>query len=368
VSTTDEQKSAAAAPKPPPAPAAPAAGDAGADAALGKRNWWRDDASEGVRRNLGLVGVLVVLILIGFITKPHLYGDPDWFADNLFSILRLASAIGVVTVGMTFVITGGGIDLSVGAIIALAGVWCTTVATQSYGAGGMIFAAIAVGIGVGLVNGLLVSYGRLVPFIATLAMLVAARGLASQISNQQTQISRSVTINRIASENLLGVPLLVWIFVIVVAAGWVLLNRTTFGRRTVAVGGNPEAARLAGINIKRHTLLLYVLSGLCCGIAAIMLTSQATSAQAAMANLYELDAIAAAIIGGTLLSGGRGTIVGSLLGVLIFSTITNLFAVNNLSTEAQNMIKGGIIVAAVLVQQVQFKSFSQFLRRNRATT
>jgi ribose transport system permease protein len=370
VSTTEEQNSAAAAPKAPapPASAAPAAADGGTDAALGKRSWWRDDASEGVRRNLGLVGVLLVLILIGFITKPQLYGDPDWFADNMLSILKLASAIGVVTVGMTFVITGGGIDLSVGAIIALAGVWCTTVATQSYGAGGMIFAAIAVGIGVGLVNGLLISYGRLVPFIATLAMLVAARGLASQISNQQTQISRSVTINRIASENLLGVPLLVWIFVLVVAAGWVLLNRTTFGRRTVAVGGNPEAARLAGINVKRHTLLLYVLSGLCCGIAAIMLTSQATSAQAAMANLYELDAIAAAIIGGTLLSGGRGTIVGSLLGVLIFSTITNLFAVNNLSTEAQNMIKGGIIVAAVLVQQVQFKSLSQFLRRNRATT
>jgi ribose transport system permease protein len=365
MSTTDEQKSATAAPKETAAPAAP---HAGGDAALGKRSWWRDDASESVRRNLGLVGVLLVLILIGFITKPDLYGDPDWFADNLFSILRLASAIGVVTVGMTFVIIGGGIDLSVGAIIALAGVWCTTVATQSYGAGGMIFAAIAVGVGVGLVNGVLISYGRLVPFIATLAMLVAARGLASQISNQQTQISRSTTINRIASENLLGIPLLVWMFVVVVAAGWVLLNRTTFGRRTVAVGGNPEAARLAGINIKRHTLLLYVLSGLCCGIAAIMLTSQATSAQAAMANLYELDAIAAAIIGGTLLSGGRGTIVGSLLGVLIFSTITNLFAVNNLSTEVQNMIKGGIIVAAVLVQQVQFKSLSQFLRRNRATT
>jgi ribose transport system permease protein len=365
VSTTDEQKSATAAPK---APAAAPAPDGGVDAALGKRSWWRDDASEGVRRNLGLVGVLLVLILIGFITKPDLYGDPAWFADNLFSILKLASAIGVVTVGMTFVIIGGGIDLSVGAIIALAGVWCTTVATQSYGAGGMIFSAIAVGVGVGLVNGILISYGRLVPFIATLAMLVAARGLASQISNQQTQISRSTTINRIASESLLGIPLLVWIFLLVVAAGWVLLNRTTFGRRTVAVGGNPEAARLAGINIRRHTLLLYVLSGLCCGIAAIMLTSQATSAQAAMANLYELDAIAAAIIGGTLLSGGRGTIVGSLLGVLIFSTITNLFAVNNLSTEAQNMIKGGIIVAAVLVQQVQFKSLSQFLRRNRATT
>jgi ribose transport system permease protein len=365
--SASDQETATAVPAQAAEPAAKPA-STGADAAIGRRSWWRDDASEGVRRNLGLVGVLAVLVLIGFITKPDLYGDPEWLADNVFSILKLASAIGVVTVGMTFVIIGGGIDLSVGAIIALAGVWATTVATQSYGAGGMIFTALAVGLGVGLVNGVLISYGRLVPFIATLAMLVAARGLASEISDQQTQVSRSIAINNIARDELLGVPLLVWIFLAVVAAGWVLLNRTTFGRRTVAVGGNPEAARLAGINIKRHTLLLYMLSGLCCGIAAIMLTSQATSAQAAMANLYELDAIAAAIIGGTLLSGGRGTIVGSLLGVLIFSTITNLFAVNNLSTEAQNMLKGGIIVAAVLVQQIQSKSLSQFLRRNKATT
>jgi ribose transport system permease protein len=132
------------------------------------------------------------------------------------------------------------------------------------------------------------------------------------------------------------------------------LNRTTFGRRTVAIGGNAEAARLAGINVRQHTMLLYALSGLCCGIAAIMLTSLATSSQAAAAELYELDAIAAAIIGGTLLTGGRGTIVGSLIGVVVFSTITNLFAIANLATEVQNMVKGGIIVLAVLVQHGGF--------------
>lgn len=330
-------------------------------------SWWRGDAGEGARRNLGLLGVLAVLIVIGIATRPDLYGDSRWVWDNALSILKLASVVGVVTVGMTFVIIGGGIDLSVGAIVALAGVWCTTLATQSYGAGGMVFTALMVGLGVGLVNGVLISYGRLVPFIATLAMLVAARGLAAEISDKQTQVSDNSTINAIASGKLLGIPLLVYILAVVVAAGWVLLNRTTFGRRTVAVGGNPEAARLAGINVRWHTVLLYALSGLCCGIAAIMLTAQATSAQAAMANLYELDAIAAAIIGGTLLSGGRGTIIGSLLGVVIFSTITNLFAINGLSTEAQNMVKGGIIVAAVLVQQFQFRTFTRFVTRNRLT-
>jgi ribose transport system permease protein len=318
---------------------------------------------EGVLRNLGLVGVLVVLVIIGIITRPELYGDPTWVKNNVLTILQQASAIGVVTVGMTFVIIGGGIDLSVGAIIALAGVWATTLSTQSYGAAGMIFTALVVGIAVGLVNGVLISYGKLVPFIATLAILVAARGLAAQISGKQTQVSTNMTINSIATEKILGIPLLVWILAVVVAAGWVLLNRTTFGRRTVAVGGNPEAARLAGINVKRQTVMLYALSGLCCGIAAIMLTSQATSAQAAMANLYELDAIAAAIIGGTLLSGGRGTIIGALFGVLVFSTITNLFAINNLSTEVQNMVKGGIIVAAVLVQQFRYRSLTQLFKR-----
>jgi len=328
-----------------------------------KQSWWKSDSAEPVRRNLGLVGVLVILVIIGIVTRPELYGDGNWVKNNVFTILQQASAIGVVTVGMTFVIIGGGIDLSVGAIIAVAGVWSTTLATQSYGTGGMIFTAILVGVIVGLVNGVLISYGRLVPFIATLAMMVAARGLAAQISGKQTQVSADNTINSIASTKFLGIPLLVYILALVVAAGWVLLNRTTFGRRTVAIGGNPEAARLAGINVRLHTVLLYALSGLCCGIAAIMLTSQATSAQAAMANLYELDAIAAAIIGGTLLSGGRGTIIGALFGVLVFSTITNLFAINNLSTEVQNMVKGGIIVAAVLVQQFRYKSLTSLLGR-----
>jgi ribose transport system permease protein len=348
---------------PPVDPAETAAAETAEARGTGRTGWWKGDGAEPVRRNLGLVGVLVILVIIGIVTRPELYGDATWVRNNVFTILQQASAIGVITVGMTFVIIGGGIDLSVGAIIALAGVWATTLATQSFGAGGMIFTALAVGLCVGIVNGVLISYGRLVPFIATLAILVAARGLAAQISGKQTQVSTNSTINAIATTKILGIPLLVIILALVVAAGWVLLNRTTFGRRTVAVGGNPEAARLAGINVRRHTLYLYALSGLCCGIGAIMLTSQATSAQAAMANLYELDAIAAAIIGGTLLTGGRGTIVGALFGVLVFSTITNLFAINNLSTEVQNMVKGGIIIAAVLVQQFRYRSLTQLLGR-----
>ena len=130
-----------------------------------------------------------------------------------------------------------------------------------------------------------------------------------------------------------------------------MLNRTTFGRRTFAVGGNPEAARLAGINVKRHTVALYAIVGLCCGIAAVMIVARTTTGSSTHGTLYELDAIAAVVIGGTLLSGGRGTIVGTVLGVLIFTTLSNVFTLNNLSSSAQSVAKGLIIVVAVLLQQ-----------------
>ena len=317
----------------------------------------RGEASETLVRNLALVGVLLVLLVIGAITRPDIFTSPSRLWSNELTVLTQASSIGVVTIGMTFVMIGGGIDLSVGALLALASVWCTTLETQSYGASVMIFTALAVGAGAGLVNGTLIAFGRLVPFIATLAMMVAARGLAQKISGAHTQINKVQLINRLAIDKLLGIPVLVVILLVVGAIAWVLLNRTTFGRRTIAVGGNPEAARLAGINVRRQTLLLYVLSGLCCGIAALMVVSQTTSGSNTNGDLYELNAIAAAIIGGTALAGGRGTIIGSLLGVLIFTQISNLFIVNNLPLEVQRIINGGIIVAAVLVQQFRVAAF-----------
>src|SRR6185369_8655258 len=143
--------------------------------------------SEPAKRNLGLVGVLVAILVVGAITRPDLFLDVNWLWHNELLILTQSSAIAVIAVGMTFVMIGGGIDLSVGALVALTSVWCTTVATQQFGSGGMIFAALVVGLIAGSVNGVLIAYGRLVPFIATLAMLVAARGLAQMISGKLTQ-------------------------------------------------------------------------------------------------------------------------------------------------------------------------------------
>ncbi|MBZ6282052.1 ABC transporter permease [Streptomyces olivaceus] len=310
---------------------------------------WRTLTARADVRTISLLGVLAVLVLIGGITQPDAFLD----TRNLQLVLTQASVIGVVTVGVTFVIMSGGIDLSVGAIVALASVWATTVATQEYGFLGILFTAVVVGVGCGLVNGVLIAYGAMVPFIATLAMLASARGLALQITDGQTQVVTVSSVLDLGERDsyVLGIPPLVLVFAAVTVIGWLVLNRTTFGRRTVAVGGNPEAARLAGIDVRRQRLYLYLLSGLCCGIAAFLLIVLAGSGQNTNGNLYELDAIAAAIIGGTLLSGGRGTIVGSVLGVLIFTTITNIFALNNLQSDVQQIAKGAIIVAAVLVQR-----------------
>uniref|UniRef100_A0AAU3GME6 ABC transporter permease n=1 Tax=Streptomyces sp. NBC_01401 TaxID=2903854 RepID=A0AAU3GME6_9ACTN len=299
-------------------------------------------------RNLSLLGVLAVLVLVGGLTEPDAFLD----TGNLQLVLTQASVIGVVTVGVTLVIIGGGIDLSVGAMVALASVWATTLATQDFGFAGILFTAVIVGLAAGLVNGVLIAYGRMVPFIATLAMLASARGVALLITDGKTQIVtvQSVLDLGLPGSYVLGIPPLVLFFAAVTVAGWLILNRTTFGRRTVAIGGNAEAARLAGIDVRRQRLYLYLLSGLCCGIAAFMLIILSGSGQNTNGNLYELDAIAAAIIGGTLLSGGRGTIVGSVLGVLVFTTITNIFALNNLQSDVQQIAKGAIIVAAVLVQ------------------
>ncbi|SDE72713.1 ribose transport system permease protein [Blastococcus fimeti] len=304
-----------------------------------------------VGRNLGLVVALAILCAVGLITAGDRFAD----VDNVLTILRGASIVGVVSIGMTFVIIGGGIDLSVGAIAALSSVWATTLATQQLAEDVhwivMVFTALAVGAVAGLVNGVVIAYGKLAAFIATLAMLTAARGLAEIIANRRTQIVRDSAFLDFFSGDVLGIPTLVIIFALVAVAGWVLLNRTTFGRRTFAVGGNAEAARLAGIRVQRHTVKLYVLSGITCGIAAVMIMGRTTTGSSTHGTLWELEAIAAVVIGGTLLIGGRGTIVGTVLGVIIFFTLGNVFTLNDLSSSAQAVARGVIIVAAVLLQQ-----------------
>jgi len=331
-------------------PISPAAASASGEPAE-RGSWLSRFLGGGAGRNLGLVIALLVLFVIGALTA----GDRFTNVDNILSILRLASIVGVMSIGMTFVIIGGGIDLSVGSVAGLGSIVATLATVQTLADSTswlvMVVIAIAVGVIVGFINGVVISYGNVVAFMATLAMLVAARGFAEIVGNRGTLIVRSQEFIEFFRANLLGIPVLIWIFIIVAALGWFLLNRTTFGRRTVAIGGNREAARLAGIPVKRHTVYLYALSGLTAGIAAVMFLGRTNVGTSTHGTLYELDAIAAVVVGGTLLIGGRGTIVGTVLGVLIFTTLTNLFTQNNLNTSVQAVVKGAIIVLAVMLQQ-----------------
>jgi ribose transport system permease protein len=327
------------------------AGSGGGHQQVVKSTAPRRRSGSGVVRNGGLVVALLLLCVVGWATAGGRFAS----LQNVEVILSLAAVTGVLAIAMTFVIISGGIDLSVGSVLGLASVWASTLATQAmaqqYGWIVMVGCALAVGLGAGLINGVLVAYGRVVAFIATLAMLAAARGLAEIIAGRRTQIVSVDSFLDTFRGDFLGLPVIVWIFLVVAVAGWFLLNRTTFGRRTVAVGGNPEAARLAGINVRRHTLYLYGLTGLAAGIGGVMMLARTTAGSSTHGTLIELDVIAAVVVGGTLLAGGRGTIVGTVLGVLIFATLTNVFIQNDLNSSVQAVAKGAIIVGAVLLQQ-----------------
>jgi ribose transport system permease protein len=214
----------------------------------------------------------------------------------------------------------------------------------------------------GAVNGVAIAYGRVVPFIATLAMFSIARGLALLL-NDKLPVSLldlnggsfgdpwAFSLLWFGTGRILGLPVSVYVFLFVTIAGWVVLNRTRYGRYVVAVGGNREAARIAGVPVRRIILSVYILSGLCVAIATVLLCARLGSASPVSGNLYELDAIGAVVIGGTSLAGGRATIVGTFLGVLTFGLIFSLMTQMNLSTEVQQVVKGAIVLGAVLLQR-----------------
>lgn len=292
-----------------------------------------------------LVGVVVLLLIVGAILEPDFLTS-----DNMLNVLRQSSVVGVLAIGMTFVIATAGIDLSVGSMVAAAGVAGGLLVDS--GSAAFILGALGMGIVLGGVNASVIAYGKVVPFIATLAMFAMARGLALWMSDK-TPISlfEASTLRWFGNGEVVGIPSAVLVFVAVTAIGWVLLNRTRYGRHVVAVGGNREAARIAGVKIKRIVFSVYVLSGICVGISAILLCGRLSSASPVAGNLYELDAIAAVVIGGSSLAGGRATIVGTFLGVLTFALIFNLLTLMNLAVEVQLVTKGLIILAAVLIQR-----------------
>ncbi|MFN2536899.1 MAG: ABC transporter permease, partial [Mycobacteriales bacterium] len=239
----------------------------------------------------GLAFVLLLLCVIATLSS-----DAFLTRANLINVLTQASVIGILTVGMTFVILTGGIDLSVGSTLAAASIYLGL--QQDSGGFVMVLAALFGGVVLGAVNGLAVTWGRVVPFIATLAMFSSARGLALLMSDNTPITITATTITNLGTKRVLGVPMPVYVFALVCVVAWVVLNRTAFGRHVVAVGGNAEAARASGIRVERVQFAVYVISGLCGGIGAILVTGRLGSASPVTGSGYELDAIAAAVIGG----------------------------------------------------------------------
>jgi ribose transport system permease protein len=260
------------------------------------------------------------------------------------------------------VIATSRIDLSVGSMVAAAGVFGGILVDPSGGT--LLFIAGAIGFAVllGTINATSITYGRVVPFIATLAMLSIARGLALLL-NDKLPVGlldlnggsygdpAAFSLLWFGTGKILGIPVSVWIFLGIVVGGWIALNRTRFGRYVVAVGGNREAARIAGVPVRKIIFSVYVLSGLMAGIATVLLCARLGSASPVSGNLYELDAIGAVVIGGTSLAGGRATMVGTFLGVLTFALIFSLMTQLDLSTEIQQVTKGAIVLGAVLIQR-----------------
>jgi len=295
-------------------------------------------------RQLGTLAGLVGLSLLLWALSPHFLT-----VSNLLNVLEQTSINAIVAVGMTFVIVSGGIDLSVGSVLALAGVVLASALSAGVPLPAAIVLALVVGAACGVANGLLVSFGRLPPFIVTLGMMSVARGAALMWAEGRPISGFSESFRAIATDRVLIVPAPVLITAVVYLGAHFVLARTVFGRATYAIGGNEEAARLSGVAVGFHKTLIYGVSGLMSGAAAVLLTARLNSAQPTAGTMYELDAIAATVIGGTSLLGGEGTLAGALIGALIMGVLRNGLNLLNVSSFFQQVVIGLVIIGAVLV-------------------
>lgn len=298
-------------------------------------------------RQYGTVLALAGLSAALWALTPHFLT-----VSNLLNIAEQTSINAIVAVGMTYVIVSGGIDLSVGSIVALSGV---VLGVSLQGGFPLPFAlALALGAGAacGVVNGALVSLGRLPPFIVTLGMMSIARGAALVFTEGRPVSGFDPGFRSVATGDVLGVPAPIVVTVLVYLIAHAVLTRTTFGRYVYAIGGNEEATRLSGVTVRLHKTIVYGVSGLASAVAAVILTARLNSAQPIAGMMYELDAIAATVIGGTSLMGGEGRLAGTLVGALIMGVLRNGLNLLGVSSFLQQIVIGVVIIAAVLVDTV----------------
>lgn len=301
---------------------------------------------------MGILIALVALCLDLSIASPVFLSG-----SNFLNVFQQISINFVVAVGMTFVIISGGIDLSVGSNIALSGL-LMGILMKNYGVPVPVTILVCIlfsGL-IGLINGMLISMLDLPPFIATLGMMSIVRGAAYTVTGGQPIYTFPAGFTGI-SGRVAGIPLYsTLIMLAVIVLGWYILRYTRIGRFTYAIGGNESCARLSGINLKKVKCFVYVVSGLCCGVAALLLSSRLDSAVPTNADGQEMDAIAAVVIGGTSMSGGEGSMVGTLIGILIIGIIANGLNLLGVAQGPQKMVKGLIIVVAVIIDVLRRKA------------
>lgn len=302
---------------------------------------------------------LIVVFLLACVFSPVRRGEIIFLNfGNLTDILRQISEKGIMAVGMTFVILAGGIDLSVGSVLAFAATLSAVVLMQGgYGTLETIIVVLIAGLLIGAVNGLVITLGRIQSFIVTLAMMSAARGVARLVSGGSGVAIGYGAGGAPESFAVLGgklgtlVPVPALIFLASVAVAWIVLNKTRFGRYVHATGSNETATRLSGVSVGWVKIGVFSISGLLAALAGIIHCAQLEQGNPNDGVAYELDAIAAVVIGGTTLSGGTGTVVGTLVGTLIIGIINNILGLNNVDANVQLLLKGVIIVGAVLLQR-----------------
>ncbi|MFF2481451.1 ABC transporter permease [Paenibacillus sp. NPDC058071] len=310
---------------------------------IGERKWFNY-----LWEQYSVLFALILLVVIASILSEYFLT-----VTNITNILRQVSIVGILSLGMTFVIILGGIDLSVGSVLALSGtVVMASQVTYSTSIPVSIILGLLCGLLIGLINGLMVTYGKITAFIATLAMMTIARSLALFYADAGAISGMNSTYAKIGNEYLFGIPIPVIIFVVMVLLAYIVLEKTVYGRHLYAVGGNMQAARLSAISVFRVTIIAYMICGFTAAVGSIIETSRLNSISTSTSgNMYELDAIAAVIIGGASLAGGRGRILGTLFGVLILGVLSNTMNLLNISSYLQGVVKGIIIIAAVLLQK-----------------
>jgi ribose transport system permease protein len=314
-------------------------------------------ALRGAQSLLALAGIVLLAILISPVASDgsRIFLQPG----NLTDILRQISLIGIISLAMTFVILTGGIDLSVGSILALSTTLTAMALTRapagtSYPAqiARAIAAAVAVSAIAGAVNGTVIATLRIQPFVVTLASMIGLRGLAKWLSNNENiDIGFGRDVAAAFASIFQQKAIVIGAYIGAAALFWLLLARTVFGRHVRAIGDNETAAEYAGLPIRRTKVWVYSLSGLLAGFAGVLYTAENHQGNPNAGVAYELDAIAAVVIGGTRLSGGKGSISGTIVGTLIMGVLTNMLRLNNVDSNIEMMVKAVIIVLAVAVQR-----------------